>query len=77
MVQVNATSLLGASIRYFGVADNELTGTLPAYLSASTLPQIFTFSIELQVSIFSLLIAPLICNRVRPRDQLFVLARTS
>lgn len=48
VIQVNATSLLGATIRYFGVADNQLTGTLPAYLSESSLSQ--TFSIELQVS---------------------------
>lgn len=49
IMQVNATNLLGASVRYFGLADNQLTGTLPAYLSASTLPVVSQFSIELQV----------------------------
>lgn len=50
IMQVDATNLLGASVRYFGLADNQLTGTLPAYLSASTLPVVSQFSIELQVS---------------------------
>lgn len=49
-MQVNTSSLLSVSVRYFGIADNELTGTLPAYLSDSTLPVISQVSIELQVS---------------------------
>ncbi|BDA48050.1 probable LRR receptor-like serine/threonine-protein kinase FLS2 [Coccomyxa sp. Obi] len=50
---VDAANLLGVSVRYFGLADNQLTGTLPAYLSASTLPEVSQFSIELQGNNFS------------------------
>ena len=49
IMQVNATNILGASVRYFGLADNQLTGTLPAYLSTSSLPLVSQLSIELQV----------------------------
>lgn len=47
--QVNNSSPLEDRIRYFGLQDNRLNGSLPAYLSDTVLPDLSRVNIALKV----------------------------